>query len=64
MPGELVTRLNTLSLQVLKRSDVREGMANLRLEPRASTPQEYAEFTRAELDKMGRLVKAIGLKPE
>ena len=64
MPGEVVARLNALCLQVLKRSDVREGMANLGLEPRASTPQEYVAFTKAELDKMGRLVKAIGLQPE
>lgn len=64
MPGDVVARLNTLLLQVLKRSDVREGMANLGLEPRASTPQEYAAFTKSELDKMGRLVKAIGLQPD
>jgi len=64
MPADVVARLNALSLQVLKRDDVREGMANLGLEPKASTPQEYAAFTKAEIDKMGRLVKTIGLQPE
>jgi tripartite-type tricarboxylate transporter receptor subunit TctC len=64
MPADVVARLNSLSLQVLKRPDVREGMANLGLEPRASTPQEYMAFTKAEIDKMGKLVKTIGLQPE
>jgi tripartite-type tricarboxylate transporter receptor subunit TctC len=39
-------------------------MANLGLEPRASTSKEYAAFTKAEIDKMGRLVKTIGLQPD
>jgi tripartite-type tricarboxylate transporter receptor subunit TctC len=64
MPADVVARLNSLSLQVLKRPDLREGMANLGLEPRASTPQEYMAFTKAEIDKMGKLVKTIGLQPE
>ena len=64
LPADVVSRLNALSAQVLKRADVREGLANLGLEPRASTPQDYAAFTRAEIDKLGKLVKTIGLQPE
>ena len=63
-PADVVSRLNALSAQVLKRADVREGLANLGLEPKASTPQDYAAFTRAEIDKLGKLVKTIGLQPE
>jgi len=64
LPADVVSRLNALSAQVLKRADVREGLANLGLEPKASTPQDYAAFTRAEIDKLGKLVKTIGLQPE
>lgn len=64
IPADVVSRLNALSAQVLKRADVREGLANLGLEPKASTPQDYAAFTRAEIDKLGKLVKTIGLQPE
>jgi tripartite-type tricarboxylate transporter receptor subunit TctC len=64
MPPEVVSKLNTLSLALLKQTDTRERFAALGLEPLSSTPQEYTAFVKTELEKIGRVVKAIGLQPE
>jgi tripartite-type tricarboxylate transporter receptor subunit TctC len=64
MPPEAISRLNALSLNLLKQPDTRERFAALGLEPRGSSPQEYSAFVNSELQKVGRVVRTIGLQPE
>ena len=64
MRADAIAKLNALSLNLLKQSDTRERFAALGLEPMSSSPQQYTEFVKSELEKIGRVVKAIGLQPE
>ena len=41
-----------------------ERFAALGADAVASTPQEFAAFTRAEYEKFSRLVKAANIQPE
>lgn len=63
-PGDIITRLNGQLLQIVKQPEVRERFAALGLEPRGTSPQEYAAFIKSEIDKVARIAKAIGLQPE
>lgn len=63
-PNDIITKLNGQLLQIVKQPDVKERFAALGLEPRGTTPQEYATFIKSEIDKVARIAKAIGLQPE
>lgn len=64
MPADIVSRLNGRLQVILKQADVKDKLAALGLEPKGSTPQDYQAFVKADLEKVGKLVKAIGLQPE
>lgn len=63
-PADIISKLNALSLTLLQQTDTRERFAGLGLEPAGSSSQEYGAFVRSEIDKLGQLIKKIGLRPE
>ena len=63
-PTDIIMKLNGQLLQIVKQPDVRDRFAGLGLEPAGNSPQQYAAFIKSEIDKIARLVKAIGLQPE
>lgn len=63
-PNDIIMKLNGQLLQIVKQPDVKERFAALGLEPRGTSPQEYAAFIKSEIDKVARIAKAIGLQPE
>jgi tripartite-type tricarboxylate transporter receptor subunit TctC len=63
-PREIVTRLSSELLRVLKMADVRERLAAAGTEPAGSSPEDYAALIRADLAKWTQVVKAAGIKPE
>jgi len=44
--------------------DVKERLFNAGFEVVTSSPDEFAAFTRSEIQKWGKLVKATGLKAD
>jgi len=48
MPPELVTRINAALREVLARDDVRQAMANVGMDARYTTPQEFDTYIRAQ----------------
>lgn len=40
------------------------GSSDLGLKPAGNSPQQYAAFIKAEIDKVAKIAKAIGLQPE
>jgi tripartite-type tricarboxylate transporter receptor subunit TctC len=42
--------------------DVKERLVNAGIDPAGGTPEDFARFIRAELDKWGPVVKAAGVK--
>ena len=43
---------------------MQERLSQFGAEPIASTPEEFAAFTKAESDKFAKLIKAAGIQPE
>lgn len=63
-PREIVTKLHGEIMKAIKLPEVRERMATLGTEPIGSTPEEFTEQIRGDLDKWGKVVKAAGIQPE
>jgi tripartite-type tricarboxylate transporter receptor subunit TctC len=63
-PREIITRLHTETVKLLKVPDVRERLDAAGFEVFTSTPEQYAAFTRNEVDKWARVVKATGVRQE
>ncbi|MGZ5232059.1 MAG: tripartite tricarboxylate transporter substrate binding protein [Burkholderiales bacterium] len=63
-PREIVIRLHTESLKLLKQPDVKERLDSAGFEVIGNTPEQFAAFIRAEIDKWARVVKASGARAE
>jgi len=63
-PRDIITRLNTEIVKILKMPSVREQLAGQGAEPVGDTPEEFAQFTRSEIAKWAQVVKTSGAKVE
>jgi tripartite-type tricarboxylate transporter receptor subunit TctC len=59
---EIIARLHAETIKVLGFPDVKERLFNAGFEIVTSTPEQFAAFTRNEIQKWGKIVKAAGLK--
>ena len=58
-PPEVVGKLNGETVKVASLADYRAALEKMALEPRTSTPEEFAAFLRAEYDKWGKVIGAL-----
>jgi tripartite-type tricarboxylate transporter receptor subunit TctC len=63
-PKEIVARLDAELMKAVKLPEVRERFAAIGVEPQARTSAEMAAYLKSEVDKYGKIVRAIGLKIE
>jgi tripartite-type tricarboxylate transporter receptor subunit TctC len=63
-PKEIVSRLHAETIKVMALPDVKERLFNAGFEVVTSSPEQFAAFTRSEIQKWGKLVKATGLKAD
>ena len=61
-PPEIVRRLNTELVAILRDPDILARFKQLSTDPVGNSPDEFAAFVRAELDKYARIIKAAGIK--
>jgi tripartite-type tricarboxylate transporter receptor subunit TctC len=64
MPRDITDRLSRELIALLGRAEVREALGKLAFEPRGSTPEELAAFTKDQLEIWRRVVAEVGIKPE
>jgi tripartite-type tricarboxylate transporter receptor subunit TctC len=64
MPRDITERLSRELIALLGRTEVREAFGRLAFEPRGSTPEELAAFTKEQLEVWRRVVGEVGIKPE
>jgi tripartite-type tricarboxylate transporter receptor subunit TctC len=57
-PKEIVSRWNSEVDRILKSAELRERFINDGLEPMGGSPETFAKFIRAEIDKYARVIKA------
>ena len=64
MPRDIVDRVSRELIALLKRPEVKEAFGKLAFEPRGSTPEELAAFTKEQAAVWRRAVADAGIKPE
>ena len=63
-PPAITSRIQQEIARLVKLPEFGERFAALGADAVASTPDEFAAFTRAEYQKFARLVKAANIQPE
>ena len=63
-PPAIVQRMNAAVNQALQNADMREKLATLAFEPVGGTPQQFADYVKAEIVKWGKVVRAGNIKAE
>jgi tripartite-type tricarboxylate transporter receptor subunit TctC len=63
-PAEIVARLNGETRRIIDSPAVKAQIAQIGFEVFGSTPQELAQFVKAQLVKTARMVKDAGIEPE
>lgn len=64
LPRDIADRVSRELQAVLKRPEVREAFGKLAFEPRGSTPEQLAAYTREQLAVWRRAIADAGIKPE
>jgi tripartite-type tricarboxylate transporter receptor subunit TctC len=63
-PREVVARLNEAMVKALRSPDIRERMNQIGFDVVASTPQEFGQFMKAEVERWTKVVERGGIKPD
>ena len=63
-PKAVLNQLSNEVARILSLPDVRKHLQSQGSVPKSSTPEEFAKFTRAEIEKLGKVVKASGARAE
>jgi tripartite-type tricarboxylate transporter receptor subunit TctC len=61
-PRDIIRRLDAELVKVVGSPDLRERFAALGVEPASKTSEQMAAYLKSEIDKYGRIVRAIGLR--
>jgi tripartite-type tricarboxylate transporter receptor subunit TctC len=63
-PRDVIRRLDAELVKVVTAPDLRDRFAALGVEPASKTAEQMAAYLKSEIDKYGKIVRAIGLKIE
>jgi tripartite-type tricarboxylate transporter receptor subunit TctC len=63
-PQDIISRLNNEISGIVAAADMRERFTSLGMEPMIGTPQQFAEFLKAETARWAEVVKAANIKIE
>ena len=63
-PKAAIIRVSTAVREIVQMSDTRERFAALNLEPIGSSPEEFLQFLKQDLEKYAAIAKAAGIKQE
>ena len=62
-PRSIVKQISAEVARAVKLPDVQERFASRGAVPKPSTPEEFDRFVRSEMDKLAKVIKAAGVKP-
>ncbi len=63
-PRDIVSRLSSEIAQALKSDDIRQKLLNASVEPVGSSPQELTAIMKAEIARMGKVIRDAGIKAD
>jgi tripartite-type tricarboxylate transporter receptor subunit TctC len=61
-PKDIVAKLNVASVKALASAEMRERLAAQGADPVGNSPEQFAAFIKAEIDKWAKIVKASGAR--
>ena len=64
VPKDVIAKLSAEISKSLSRPEVKNQLFKQGIEVQITTPEEFAAYVRAEVAKMGKIIKASGAKPE
>jgi tripartite-type tricarboxylate transporter receptor subunit TctC len=62
IPRDIAAKLNAEIVRVHQLPDVKERYALLGIEAKSSTPEEFTQYIKAEMEKFAKVIRASGLK--
>ena len=63
-PREILTRVNTTIAKIAQMPEIRDRLLARGAEPLSGTPGEVEAFVRSEIAKLGKIIRASGLRAE
>jgi tripartite-type tricarboxylate transporter receptor subunit TctC len=63
-PRDIVNRLNTEMVKILKSSEVQERFGKIGVEVVAGTPEHFASFLRSEVERWAKVVREANIKAD
>ena len=64
VPHDIIEKLNSTIVKALAIPEVKQQLANQGIEAGGASPEEFARFVRSEIEKMAKIIKASGARPE
>jgi tripartite-type tricarboxylate transporter receptor subunit TctC len=64
MPADVVAKLSRDCNAALQSGSVKDRLMKLGATPEGGTPQQLEQLIRAEYEKWGPIIKAVGIKAE
>jgi tripartite-type tricarboxylate transporter receptor subunit TctC len=64
MPKSIIARINAETVKTLKTEDLKTRFQNGGADPAFSTPEGFYKIQQAEQERVKKIIKEIGLKPQ
>jgi tripartite-type tricarboxylate transporter receptor subunit TctC len=64
LPAAIVQKLNDTAAKAVASADVRERFTAVGADPYSTSPREFAEMVRGDVERLGKMMAAAGIKGE
>jgi tripartite-type tricarboxylate transporter receptor subunit TctC len=64
LPAAIVQKLNDTAAKAVASPDVRERFTAVGADPYSTSPREFAEMVRGDVERLGKMMAAAGIKGE
>jgi len=63
-PREIIAKLNDAAVKALRTPEIRDRLIGIGFDVVATSPEEFGEFMKGEIDRWTRVVQRGGIKPD
>lgn len=62
-PPAIIAKLNADANRALAQADLRKKLRSQHYQPQGGTPEQFGALIRTEVEKYGKIIRAVGIKP-